>query len=143
MCGHTKRVFVASGDESLALRLPRRSQSRPRDSLARVGFVLFVVCLVSLLPARTFAKECGDDVSGHRVPCDCGDTVVSNTTLRPDDPIVSGRCRGDGLKIEADAMAETLILDLAGLTIVGGGAGVGIEVESGGSEGAVIIGDRG
>ncbi|RMD81431.1 MAG: right-handed parallel beta-helix repeat-containing protein [Candidatus Dadabacteria bacterium] len=140
MCGHTKDVFVASGDASSALRLRRRIQSRSRNSFARVGFVLFVGWLVFLLPARSFAKECGDDIGGHRIACDCGDTVVSNTTLRPNDPIVAGRCRGDGLEIEADDMAETLVLELDGRAIVGSGSGVGIEIESGGSEGAVVIG---
>jgi len=86
------------------------------------------------------AGICGDDIGGTRVACACGDIVVSDTTLQTGDPVVSGRCRLDGLIVRADATAESITLDLAGLALVGEGIGHGILVERGGSDGAVITG---
>jgi hypothetical protein len=77
-----------------------------------------------------------------RVACACGDTVVADTVLSPTDPIFNGRCRRDGLFVRASATAETIVLDLNGLSLIGSGGGVGIEVKSGGSDGAAIIGGR-
>jgi hypothetical protein len=87
-------------------------------------------------PARA---ACGDDVDGARVPCRCGDTVVSSTRLEPGDPVVQERCSSDGLRIRA-AGNEPLVLDLAGLTILGRGRGVGIRVISGAAGGVSILG---
>jgi hypothetical protein len=100
--------------------------------LALAGF------LTSSVPA--FAKDCGDDLGGQRVACGCGDTVVSDTVLRPEDPVVRGRCPEDGLVVRARGLAETIRLDLAGLSIVGSGVGDGIAVVAGGSDGAVLTG---
>jgi hypothetical protein len=98
-------------------------------------------------PTRVSAKECGDDVAGERVACACGDSVVTSTRLRADDPIFKGRCRRDGLIVRGAATAETIVLDLNGLSLIGTGGGVGVDVQRGGSDGAAIIGgpagDRG
>ncbi|HYB98614.1 MAG TPA: right-handed parallel beta-helix repeat-containing protein [Candidatus Limnocylindrales bacterium] len=115
------------------------SQGRRRPALtALLGASVWLAHLS--LPVPTFAKACGDDVGGARVPCACGDTVVSDTVLRAGDPVVSGRCRGDGLIVRAGELAETIVLDLAGLAIVGRGSGVGIDVDAGGNDGALING---
>lgn len=85
-------------------------------------------------------QVCGDDIGGVRVACACGDVALSDVTLAPGDPIVSERCMHDGLVVRADAAAESVVIDLAGQTIVGSGHGYGILVERGGSDGAVIVG---
>ena len=102
---------------------------------------LFGVTLAAI-PGRVSAKDCGDDVAGARVACACGDTVVSSTRLLPSDPIFKGRCRRDGLFVQGAATAETIVLDLNGLSLVGSGGGIGVQVQRGGSEGAAIIGGR-
>ena len=86
------------------------------------------------------AAPCGDDVAGARIACRCGDTVVSSTKLRDEDPVISASCPIDGLTIRADALAENITLDLVGHSLVGSGAGVGLRVDYGGADGAVIIG---
>jgi hypothetical protein len=86
------------------------------------------------------ALTCGDDVDGRRVACACGNVVVSDTQLRPDDPVVVDRCERDGLFIRAASGTRTLVLDLNGQSLKGNGSGTGIRVLSGGSEGAVITG---
>jgi hypothetical protein len=103
------------------------------------------LALVALLVGATgspsaHAAPCGDDVDGARVACRCGDTVVSDTRLRPEDPVVTDRCPLDGLAIRAGALAESITLDLAGLSLRGTGAGVGLSVEYGGADGARIVG---
>jgi hypothetical protein len=115
---------------------PAGDSSFSSRTLARL--VLVAGILSSFNPA--FAKECGDDLEGRRVACACGDTVVSDTVLRPGDPIVSGRCLSGGLIVRARGLAETIRLDLAGLSMVGSGVGDGISVVEGGSDGAVLIG---
>lgn len=103
-----------------------------------------LVAAAGLIAAAAHAADCGDDVHGVRVPCRCGDTVVSDTVLRATDPIsFSGRCRGDGLIVRASDFADTVVLDLAGLSIVGSETGTGIDVDRGGSEGALIVGGHG
>jgi hypothetical protein len=86
------------------------------------------------------ARFCGDDVAGVRVPCACGDVVASDTVLRPGDPIVSVRCPSHGLRVRADATADSITLNLGGLAIVGSGRGIGLKVEYGGNDGAVVVG---
>ena len=95
--------------------------------------------LAMLGPA--WAGLCGDDVAGARVPCACGDVVVSDTRLSADDPIATGRCMGDGLSVRAPSGATSIVLDLAGHSILGSGVGVGVRVVRGGSDGAVVVGD--
>jgi hypothetical protein len=96
--------------------------------------------LLASLASAAYAAPCGDDVSGKRVPCRCGDTVVSDTQLTPQDPVVTQRCPLDGLAIRADEYAEGITLNLSGNAIEGSGAGIGIRVDYGGADGARIIG---
>jgi hypothetical protein len=88
------------------------------------------------------AGNCGDDVNGQRVPCSCGDTVISDTRLVKTDPVVGERCPDDGLTLRAAAPVESLTLDLAGLQLTGQGSGIGIHVLDGGSAGAILIGGK-
>lgn len=69
------------------------------------------------------------------VPCDCGDTVVGNTTLTEADPIVMKSapggtpCEGNGLSLSAG-----FTLDLNNQEIRGNGrTGIGIVIGSGGT----------
>ena len=98
--------------------------------------------LVAVLasPVVVYAAPCGDNVDGQRIACRCGDTVVSNTTLRIDDPVVRTRCELDGLTVRAGAEAESIRLDLGGFEIHGSGVGVGIRVAYGGADGAWLVG---
>lgn len=103
--------------------------------------VLLGAALIGVQTAA--ATICGDDIGGVRVACACGDIVAGDTTLRADDPVVTTRCRLNGLVVRAPSLAENITVDLAGLSILGTSYGVGIRVESGGSEGALIIGGTG
>ncbi|TFH22562.1 MAG: hypothetical protein E4H03_08140 [Myxococcales bacterium] len=108
-------------------------------------FLFVLACLAGLMMvaggrAPALAAECGDDVGGTRVACSCGDIVVSDTTLRPDDPVSLVRCDHDGLVLRAPRGAESIALDLSGLSIVGSGQGSGIRIVEGGEQGAIIIG---
>lgn len=106
----------------------------------RPAFCSLLLAIVSTsFAAGTAHAVCGDDVDGTRVPCCCGDIVVSDTTLRDDDPIVSERCSADGLFVRARGK-RSLRLDLAGHSLIGVGAGSGIRVLDGGEEGVVIVG---
>ncbi len=107
-----------------------------RRSVAAVVGMLSVL----LLAAGSAHAVCGDDMDGVRRPCACGDVVVADTRLMPDDPVVVERCPADGLFLRAPAGAASIRLDLAGLSIVGAEAGTGIHVIDGGSDGAVITG---
>lgn len=89
---------------------------------------------------QAWSGFCGDDVAGERIGCDCGDIVVSDTSLRAEDPIIGKRCRFDGLVVRADPLAESITVNLGGLALVGSGLGAGIIVQRGGSDGAVIVG---
>lgn len=122
------------------LRVYSRRLTRPRASVLAVTLGTFSV----LLPAiAAEAGVCGDDVGGVRVACACGDIVVSDTILSATDPVVSQACAGDGLLIAAPQEAIGLVLDLAGLSLVGTGDGSGLRVLRGGAEGAVIVGGEG
>jgi len=99
---------------------------------------LFMV--VVLCPPALASTLCGDDVDGQRVACSCGDTVVSSTRLRQEDPVVNQRCSHNGLQLRAAGSIDSLVLDLAGFTLTGSGSGTGILVLDGGSQGAVIVG---
>lgn len=100
--------------------------------------LLAISCLFSVADAR--AATCGDDIGGIRVPCACGDVVVSDTTLRSGDPVVSRRCPIDGLIVRAAPEAESISLDLNGLALVGSGTGTGLRIDHGGSDGALVVG---
>ncbi|HYC00793.1 MAG TPA: right-handed parallel beta-helix repeat-containing protein [Candidatus Limnocylindrales bacterium] len=108
-------------------------------SVARV-FALVALAAALLPMASARAAECGDDVAGRRVPCACGDIVVSDTALSATDPVVSERCSRDGLFVATPAGQHGIRLDLSGLSLVGQGIGAGIRVVRGGSEGVTIIG---
>lgn len=79
---------------------------------------------MTVLAAAVVHADCGDDIGGERVPCGCGDVVVSDTRLRPGDPVVEGACPADGLILRAAPAASSLTLDLGGLELRGRGAGV-------------------
>jgi len=84
------------------------------------------------------AKFCGDDVGGRDVACACGDVLVSDLKLT-DDPIARQTCPHDGLVVRADDVGAAIEIDLAGRTLRGTGAGVGLRVLSGGPGGARIV----
>jgi len=100
----------------------------------------FALALVLAAPLPALAGACGDDVAGRRVACRCGDTVVSDTRILADDPVVAERCRLDGLLIRAGKDAESITLDLDGHRIRGSGAGIGVRVMYGGTDGVQLVG---
>ena len=110
--------------------------------MSHLGHLAVVVALLMTTALSTTAEAgyCGDDIDGVRVSCACGDIVSSDTLLLPGDPIVSGRCYGHGLTVRADRVAESITLNLGGLAIVGSGRGVGVKIEYGGTDGAVVLG---
>jgi len=76
---------------------------------------------------------CGDTSGGGGtdLPCNCGDTVTTDTTLDASDPVVDPMfpCLGDGLIV-----ASGVDLDLGGETITGSGPGSGLRLQgTGGS----------
>jgi hypothetical protein len=103
--------------------------------------LLYAAIFLLMAPSSSRAGACGDDVAGVRVPCGCGDVVVSSTRLEADDPVVSQRCEGDGLVVSAPSGAASIRLDLGGLSLSGSGSGVGIRVVRGGEGGASLVGD--
>ena len=106
------------------------------------GAFLVGSLLVFASAGRGFAA-CGDDIEGARVPCRCGDVMVSDTRLLPGDPVVGNRCATDGLIVRAKRGAESIRLDLNGLSILGSGHGTGVRVIDGGKLGATIVGGDG
>jgi hypothetical protein len=100
--------------------------------------------MVALLlsPPDAAAKLCGDDVNGEDVPCDCGDTVVSDVSL-DDDPVVSASCPSDGLIVRVSEVADSVDVDLRGHTLRGGGRGVGVWILHGGAGGARVVSTSG
>lgn len=106
-----------------------------------IASVLRALAVITIgLFASAASAACGDDVGGTRIPCRCGDVVVSDTELLSGDPIVSEACLADGLVVRARDGAESIHLNLNGLTVQGSGFGIGIRVIDGGSRGAVISG---
>lgn len=104
--------------------------------------ILATFLLVLVLAPQAFAGHCGDDVDGERIACACGDVVVSDTRLSRTDPVVSERCRSDGLIVRAASGIESLTVDLNGNTLTGEGRGTGILIHDGGTAGAILIGGR-
>lgn len=93
--------------------------------LAAGGLALALLAAGWSGPVR--AAECGDlaGSGGTRVACSCGDDVVTDTRLAPDDGVVSERCADVGLVIARDGIT----LDCDGLRLWGSeravnGAGV-------------------
>jgi hypothetical protein len=118
-----------------------RSPIPMRTAAVLPRLTLSAACVLVLATAQSAsAAACGDSVAGQRVPCACGDDVVTNTVLWPTDPVVTEPCSGDGLVVLADHEAESITLHLGGQSITGRGHGSGIRVARGGSLGAVIIG---
>ena len=77
------------------------------------------------------STNCGDGAGpgGSDLPCHCGDTVVTHTTLNLGfDPVASATCSGNGLTLAHDVQ-----LDLNGLTLSGNGAGNGLSIPHGGA----------
>src|SRR6266404_1720837 len=101
----------------------------------RTGVLSLALSLVSM-PAA--AKLCGDAVEGKRVPCACGDTVVTDVALS-DDPVTTTVCSGDGLIVRAADASTAITIDLQGKTLRGTGHGAGVWLLLGGAEGARLI----
>lgn len=98
-------------------------------------------CALALAAAGdAVAGACGDSVEGARIPCSCGDNVVSDTVLWATDPVATETCSGDGLVVVADHAAQGITLNLGGQSLTGRGHGSGIRVVRGGSLGASIVG---
>lgn len=97
---------------------------------------------IALLSCPAAARLCGDDVDGHDVPCDCGDTLVSSIVLG-DDPVVAAACDGDALSVYAPQRSAPIVIDLAGRVLRGVGNGTGIHVINGGSAGVEVISSGG
>jgi hypothetical protein len=123
-------------------RRPNRGNVRRATRGRRLPWIpaVFALSLVSILCDPLQAKLCGDDVEGHDVPCDCGDTVVSSVVLGTD-PVVEKQCDGDGLIVRG-MRTGALTVDLGGKTLRGSGRGTGIRVVSG-AEGARVLGGGG
>ncbi len=104
-----------------------------------------VAALAVLLGSASPAVSgyCGDDVGGVRIPCNCGDIVAGDVHLLATDPIARTRCPLDGLIVRGAPTAESVTVDLGGLTLRGSGLGIGILVERGGTDGAIIAGGTG
>jgi hypothetical protein len=107
-------VFSAGRQEDFviaAIDRPRLSgPSRFLDALS-VGLV-WASTLIFL--AAPVLADCGDSIDGERVPCRCGDIVIADTRLQPDDPVVTERCPADGLLVRAPVQARTIVVDLNG-----------------------------
>src|SRR5262245_29359650 len=75
--------------------------------MIRQTLAAFLVILVTAPGAISSAADCGDKAGGGgtRVACACGDTVITNTSLRANDPVVTTVCPGLGLSIGADHVA--------------------------------------
>ena len=110
----------------------------------RTILALFLGAMLSMMLAGSpvWAANCGDTAgpSGERVPCACGDTVITNTTLKGTDPVVSTDpgdfCASTGLAMGA----ADIKLDCKGLTLRGNGLGDGIVIFADGTtvQGCVI-----
>lgn len=89
---------------------------------ARTPFAIgsTIYALAIAFPAIATAAECGDSAGagGTRVPCACGDSVVTDTILEVSDPIVSGGpCEMSGLTVDAPGIQ----LDCATVALQGPG----------------------
>lgn len=109
-------------------------QAAPRVRRLLAGIFL------SALAGPAWGAACGDAIEGGRVPCACGDRVVTDTVLWATDPVVAEPCRGDGLVIDAPTGSDGLTLNLGGQSLLGNGRGAGIRVVDGGRLGSVIVG---
>lgn len=112
---------------------------KPRMILA---VLLGLVLSMTISGSPAWAADCGDTAgpSGERVPCACGDDVVTDTALRPSDPVVSTDpsdfCSGTALFM----FVPDITLDCKGLTLRGDLSDDGIYVGAWGTtvKGCVI-----
>jgi copper-binding protein NosD len=99
--------------------------------------ILLGLAIFLALTGTAWAANCGDTAGpgGTNVPCSCGDTVITNTTLISPavdpvkgDPVVSTNdtdvCTGDGLIMNT----AKVNLSLGGNAIRGSGVGVGVRI---------------
>ena len=105
---------------------------------AAVAWLLCVLGVLTCLAGTSTAKLCGDDVDGIDVPCDCGDTVVSDLVLT-DDPVLTAICPHDGLIVRAVSAPRYITIDLHGHTMHGAGDGAGLWILYGGPGGARVL----
>lgn len=111
-------------------------------SLGRLSAGLTLGVWLASLSATAFG-DCGDAIDGERVPCRCGDIVVADVRLQPDDPIVTEPCPADGLIVRVPSESRSVTVDLNGQEIHGSGTGTGIRILHGGSDGADVVGGLG
>lgn len=98
-----------------------------------------VTLSVAAIAPAVWAADCGDTAgpSGERVPCACGDSVVTSTTLKATDPVVSTDpgdfCAGlalsiftadvkldcKGLALRGDFTDDGIYIDAEGVTVQG------------------------
>ena len=84
--------------------------------MIRNGIILKMIIGVGFLFFGTisgaWAANCGDSAGprGSRIPCACGDRVVTNTKLVKSDPVVDAACPENGLTIGSN----NIILDCRG-----------------------------
>jgi parallel beta-helix repeat protein len=106
--------------------------------MTRTIFLSIIAAVASVDVA--WAGNCGDTAGagGTNVPCSCGDTVVTDTTLiSPSadpvngDPVVSTAdadvCAGDGLLMAPPTLVR-MTLNLGGNVIRGSGIGAGLRI---------------
>ena len=91
--------------------------------LLSISVLVFAV----LLAVPAWSADCGDTSgpNGSDVPCHCGDTVTTDTSLDASDPVLSTVCPGDGLLIGPFIAADLTING----TLRGSGHGCGIRAE--------------
>jgi len=116
---------------------------RARFSSLAIFAISATVAIVITGPATGSFADCGDDIDGQRVACECGDVVVADVRLQPGDPILRAPCVGDGLLVRPSLDGSALVIDLNGQEIVGTGVGSGIRVLPGGPAGVAIVGGVG
>jgi hypothetical protein len=114
-----------------------------RFSSSAILAIAAIVAMAITAPATGSFADCGDDIDGQRVACECGDVVVADVMLRPGDPILRAPCVGDGLIVRPSLDGGALVIDLNGQEISGTGVGAGIRVLPGGSAGVAIVGGVG
>lgn len=119
-----------------------RPRHCPTPFLRRLSAGFTLGLWLASLSATAFA-DCGDAIDGERVPCGCGDIVVADVRLQPDDPIVTEPCLADGLIVRMPSESRSVTIDLNGQEIHGSGTGTGIRILYGGSDGADVIGGLG
>jgi hypothetical protein len=106
-----------------------------------ISSLLGIIAAVALAEFA-WAADCGGVLDPNnptgKVPCSCGDTVVTNTTLvSPSadpvngDPVVSTAdadfCAGDGLLMAPPSLTR-ITLNLGGNAIRGSGSGIGLRI---------------